>query len=97
MHPTIATLSILAVASLAEAVAIEARSQNATPLTPSPSATTTGIDWFQTTPESYQGMQSLLFWTLYQADFRRHDCNRRCSLLSRDKPCSVWTKDPVSK
>lgn len=56
MHPTITTLSILAAASLAEAVAIEARSQNATPLTSSPSATTTGIDWFQTTPESYQGM-----------------------------------------
>lgn len=56
MHPTFTTLSILAVASLADAAAIEARSQSSTPLTPSPSATATGVDWFQTTPESYQGM-----------------------------------------
>ncbi|OJZ83684.1 hypothetical protein ASPFODRAFT_209421 [Aspergillus luchuensis CBS 106.47] len=55
MHQTFTTLSILAVASLADAAAIEARSQSSTPLTPSPSATISGVDWFQTTPESYQG------------------------------------------
>ncbi|BCR98107.1 uncharacterized protein AKAW2_31426A [Aspergillus luchuensis] len=55
MHQAFTTLSILAVASLADAAAIEARSQSSTPLTLNPSSTTTGVDWFQTTPESYQG------------------------------------------
>ena len=92
MHPTFTTLSILAVASLADAAAIEARSQSSTPLTTSPSATSTGVDWFQTTPESYQGMCLIVLHTCVKLTLKGTTATGVAPFLAETNPAPFGQK-----